>query len=90
MDNAAFDDKLFAIAKTIADDSIKRGAKWLVGQDDDWYHVPSQRECQKRWLGLESSSHYGRSINLAAQIVSFEKKRLHDILEASHLVPFLH
>jgi hypothetical protein len=86
MDNAAFDDKLFAIAKTIADDSIKRGAKWLVGQDDDWYHVPSQRECQKRWLGLESSSNYSRSIDLAATVEAFERKRLREILEVSHMM----
>jgi len=86
MDNAAFDDQLFAIAKTVADDAIRRGAEWLVGKEDDWYHVPSQRECQRRWLGLESSSQLSKAAELAVHVVAFEKERLRQILDQSHLM----
>jgi len=86
MDNAAFDDRLFAIAKTVADNAISRGASWLVGQDADWYHVPSQRECQKRWLGLESSSLYNCATDLATQVVKFERERQRELFTQSHLI----
>lgn len=56
MDNAAFEDELFAIARTVAQDAISRGAEWMVGGEEDWMYIPSQKECQKRWEGKESSS----------------------------------
>lgn len=86
MDNAAFDDKLFAIAKTVADDALRRGAQWLVGYDDDWYHVPTQKECQNRWLGLESSSSYGRAVDLAASVKLFQQREFDALIKSSHLV----
>lgn len=86
MDNAAFDDKLFAIAKTVADDALRRGAQWLVGYDDDWYHVPTQKECQNRWLGLESSSSYGKAVDLAASVKLFQQREFDALIKSSHLV----
>lgn len=56
MDAAAYEDELFAIARNVAMDSMSRGATWMVGEDKDWTHVPSQKECKMRWEGKEGSS----------------------------------